>query len=62
MLFYFVFYNMKKPILLVTITCITSSILAQYCANIIHFKEENNSIVQRGKTDKRIVFVENSIT
>ena len=53
---------MKKLILLVTITCINSSIFAQDWANLIRFKEENSSIMQKVNTGKRIVFMGNSIT
>ena len=53
---------MKKLILLVTITCINSSTFAQDWANLIRFKEENNSIMQKVNTGKRIVFMGNSIT
>ena len=52
---------MKKLILLVTITCINSSIFAQDWANLIRFKEENSSIMQKVNTGKRIVFMGNSI-
>ena len=53
---------MKKLILLVTITCITSSIFAQDWANHERFKKENSSIMQEVDTGKRIVFMGNSIT
>ena len=53
---------MKKLILLVTITCINSSIFAQDWANLIRFKEENSSIMQKVNTGKRIVFMGNIIT
>ena len=53
---------MKKLILLVTITCVTSSAFALYWANIEHFKGGNSSIMQEVNTGKRIVFMGNSIT
>ena len=53
---------MKKLILLVTITCTNSSTFAQDWANLIRFKEENSSIMQKVNTGKRIVFIGNSIT
>ena len=53
---------MKKLILLLIITCITSSIFAQDWANLERFKEENTSIMQEEITEKRIVFMGNSIT
>jgi len=53
---------MKKLILLLIITCITSSIFAQDLANLERFKEENTSIMQEEITGKRIVFMGNSIT
>ena len=53
---------MKKLILLVTITCVTTSEFAQDWANLEHFKGGNSSIMQEVNTGKRIVFMENSIT
>ena len=53
---------MGKLILLLTITCITSSIFAQDWANLGRFKEEKTSIMQEEITGKRIVFMGNSIT
>lgn len=52
---------MKKLILLLIISCITSSIFAQDWANLERFKEENASIMQEEITGKRIVFMGNSI-
>jgi len=53
---------MKKLILLVTITCVTTSEFAQDWANLEHFKGGNSSIMQEVNTGKRIVFMGNSIT
>ncbi len=53
---------MKKLILLVTITCVTSSAFAQDWANLERFKGGNSSIMQEVNTGKRIVFMGNSIT
>ena len=53
---------MKKLILLLITTCITSSIFAQDWANLGRFKEEKTSIMQEEITGKRIVFMGNSIT
>ena len=53
---------MKKLILLVTITCVTSSAFAQDWVNLERFKKENSSIMQEVDTGKRIVFMGNSIT
>ena len=53
---------MKKLILLVTITCVTSSAFAQDWANLERFKGGNSSIMQEVNTGKRIVFMGNSIS
>ena len=53
---------MKKLILLVTITCVTSSAFSQDWANLERFKGGNSSIMQEVNTGKRIVFMGNSIT
>ena len=53
---------MGKLILLLTITCITSSIFANDWVNLERFKKENTSIMQEEITGKRIVFMGNSIT
>ena len=52
---------MRKLILLLIITCITSSIFANDWANLERFKKENTSIMQEEITGKRIVFMGNSI-
>ena len=52
---------MGKFILLLTITCITSSIFANDWVNLERFKKENTSIMQEEITVKRIVFMGNSI-
>ncbi len=53
---------MKKLLLLLTISCVTSSVLAQDWANLERFKKENSTIMQEQKTAQRIVFMGNSIT
>jgi len=53
---------MKKLLLLLTISCISSSVLAQDWANLERFKKENSTIMQEQKTAQRIVFMGNSIT
>ena len=53
---------MKKLFLLLTISCITSSVLAQDWANLERFKNENSIIIQEQKTAQRVVFMGNSIT
>ena len=52
---------MRKLILLLTITCDTSSIFANDWVNLERFKKENTSIMQEEITGKRIVFMGNSI-
>ena len=52
---------MRKLILLLTITCITSSIFANDWVNLERFKKENTSIMQEEVTGKRIVFMGNRI-
>ena len=52
---------MRKLILLLTITCITSSIFANDWVNLERFKKENTSIMQEEVTGKRIVFIGSSI-
>ena len=52
---------MGKFILLLTITCITSSIFANDWVNLERFKKENTSIMQEEITGKRIVFMGNRI-
>ncbi|MDB4152240.1 GDSL-type esterase/lipase family protein [Flavobacteriaceae bacterium] len=53
---------MKKLLLLLTISCVISSVLAQDWANLERFKKENSTIMQEQKTAQRIVFMGNSIT
>ena len=53
---------MKKLLLLLTISCVTSSVLAQDWANLERFKKENSTIMQEQKTAQRVVFMGNSIT
>ena len=53
---------MKKLLLLLTISCISSSVLAQDWANLERFKKENSTIMQEQKTAQRVVFMGNSIT
>ncbi len=53
---------MKKLFLLLTISCVTSSVLAQDWANLERFKKENLTIMEEQKTAQRIVFMGNSIT
>ena len=52
---------MRKFILLLTITCIISSIFANDWVNLERFKKENTSIMQEEITGKRIVFMGNRI-
>ena len=52
---------MRKLILLLTITCDTSSIFANDWVNLERFKKENTSIMQEEITGKRIVFMGNRI-
>ena len=52
---------MRKLILLLTITCDTSSIFANDWVNLERFKKENTSIMQEEITGKRIVFIGSSI-
>ena len=53
---------MKKLLLLLTISCISSSVLAQDWANLERFKKENSTIMQEQKKAQRVVFIGNSIT
>ena len=53
---------MKKLLLLLTISCISSSVLAQDWANLERFKKENSTIMQEQKKAQRVVFMGNSIT
>lgn len=53
---------MKKLFLLLTISCVTSSVLAQDWANLERFKKENSTIMEEQKTAQRVVFMGNSIT
>jgi hypothetical protein len=48
---------MKKLLLLLTISCISSSVLAQDWANLERFKKENSTIMQEQKKAQRVVFI-----